>query len=439
MTDVLLVAPPYRGLVREPLGLYYLSDVLRRNGISAEAMDLNVLKMSREKFHEFVRKTNPRIVGLTSYTFNFSSAMRIVEEVKRVDRGVVVVLGGVHASFQWKEILGDSGLIDYIVVGEGELTLLELCQSILGGASTRDVEGIAYREGEIRATPPRGFIDDLGEIPIPDRGVLPQESYPIGVIQTSRGCPFTCIFCNICTFYKRRIRMREPEDVVEEASILIDRYKRETIFFFGDTFTLDSAWVDEFCEEITRRKLRFNWACETRIDNVNSHMLRRMRSAGCLEVQYGIEYGDEDVLARIGKRISLSNAVEAVKWAKDAGLFVESFFIFNCPGEDEDTMNRTYELIQKAPIDALEINLLTPYPGTALWENPEKYDMKVTNYDFDNYTTKKYVMENRSFPKRKFVPAFKKILKRLNLMPVPGYIPEIFNFLENEEKTQVFT
>jgi radical SAM superfamily enzyme YgiQ (UPF0313 family) len=439
MADVLLISPPYRGLVREPLGLYYLSGTLLKNKISVEAIDFNINKFTVNDFHEYLRKVSPKVVGITSYTFNFSSALRIVEEVKRASSRTVLVLGGVHASFMWKGILDENPLIDFVVIGEGEQTFPELCQKIITGESVEKVHGIAYRNGRVLSTQPRDFIKDLDSLPMPERDILPQGKYPVAVVQTSRGCPYTCIFCDICTFYKQRIRLRDPRKVVDECEQLVKRYKRDTIFFFGDSFTFDTSWIDEFCEGIIRRNLKFQWACETRIDNVSPRMLRKMRDAGCVQVQYGIEYGDERVLGTLGKRISPTNAVDAVKWAKDEGLFVESFFIFNCPGEDEDTMNRTYELIQKAPIDALEINLLTPYPGTALWENPEKYDMKVTNYDFDNYTTKKYVMENRSFPKRKFVPAFKKILKRLNLVPVPGYIPEIFNFLENEEKIQVFT
>jgi radical SAM superfamily enzyme YgiQ (UPF0313 family) len=118
---------------------------------------------------------------------------------------------------------------------------------------------------------------------------------------------------------------------------------------------------------------------------------------------------------------------------------VEAFFIFNCPGENQDTMNNTFNLIQKLPIDALEINLLTPYPGTKLWSDSKQLGMKIIDKDFINYTTKKYVLENEYFPKNKFVPAFKDLLKRLNLHTPDGTIPEIFNFLEKEKKLKTWS
>ena len=129
---------------------------------------------------------------------------------------------------------------------------------------------------------------------------------------------------------------------------------------------------------------------------------------------------------------------DAVRWAKKAGLFVGAFFNFNVPGEDQETMERTFDLIQKTPVDAIEVNLLTPYPGTALWEDPGRFGMRIINHDFDYYTTKKYVMENLHFPRDRFVPSFKSLLKRLNLVPTAEYYPEIYDFLKRDIKSRAW-
>ena len=163
-----------------------------------------------------------------------------------------------------------------------------------------------------------------------------------------------------------------------------------------------------------------------------------MKNAGCAEIQYGIDYGDEDVLHNLGKDTSIESIEDAVRWAKDAGLFVGAFFIFNVPGEDEETMERTFNLIQRVPVDAVEINLLTPYPGTPLWEHADRFGMKIIERDFDYFTTKKYVMENIDFPQAKFVPAFKTLLKRMNLVPTSNNEPEIFNFLKRDIKLKTW-
>ncbi|MCD6263088.1 B12-binding domain-containing radical SAM protein [Candidatus Bathyarchaeota archaeon] len=439
MVQVLLISPPFRGLLREPLGLYYLAGVLRSNGISTALMDFNVELPTRSEFRRQLQRLSPRIVGVTSYTFNFSVAQKIINEIKRVKPSIVTVMGGVHASALPKEVLESTPALDFIVVGEGEYTFLEFCKRILAGESVDGVRGLAFRRGgKVVVNPPRELIRDLDELPVPDRDLLPFKKYPVATVQTSRGCPYNCIFCNINRFYGRRIRLRDPRRVAEECFTLVKRYGREKIFFFGDAFTFRSDWVEELCDEIHRKRLKFIWGCETRVDNVSLPLLRKMRKAGCVEIQYGIDYGDEEVLKNLGKDISIGEIDDAVRWAKEVGLFVGAFFIFNVPGEDEGTMENTFNLIQRVPVDAIEVNLLTPYPGTPLWTDPGAFDMRIIDYNFDYYTTKKYVMENLHFPKRRFVPAFKRLLKRLNLIPTPGYYPEIYDFLKRDIKPRAW-
>jgi len=439
LVEVLLISPRYRGLLREPLGLYYLAGVLNSNGISAAIMDFNVEWPTRPDFRRRLQLLEPRIVGVTSYTFNFSVARKIIEEVKSVERRTVTVMGGVHASALPEAVLRDTPALDFVVVGEGEYTFLEFCRKVMSGDPVDDVRGIAHRmNGGVTVNPRRDLIRDLDELPLPNRELLPFKKYPVAVVQTSRGCPYNCIFCNINRFYGRKTRLRDPRKVIEECSLLIKGYERRKFFFFGDNFTFSSDWVEEFCDEILRRGLKFEWGCETRVDNVSPPLLKKMKRSGCIEIQYGVDYGDEDVLRNLGKDIALDCISDAVDWAKSAELFVGAFFIFNVPGENERTMENTYNLIQKVPVDAIETNLLTPYPGTPLWESPEKYAMRIIDYNFDYYTTKKYVMENLEFPKKKFVPAFKTLLKRLNIIPNPNYHPEIYDFLKRDIRTQTW-
>jgi len=438
LSDVLLISPPFQGLTREPLGLYYLTEVLEMDGISTSILDFKASLPTKSTFHDYLKTHQPKVVGITSFTFNFSNALQILREVKKTVPNAATVMGGIHASALTKDILESTPSLDYIVMGEGELTFLELCKDVLSGKPVEDVNGLAYRKKGAVLNPPRGFMDDLDVLPIPKRDQLPGEDYPVATVQTSRGCPYGCIFCAINKFYENRIRLRDPARVADECDYLVNKCGREQVYFFGDAFTYRGNWVEALCDEIMRRGLKFRWACETRVDNVGLSMLRKMKRAGCVEVQYGIDYGDETVLKRLGKAISLENVDDAVRWAKKAGLFVEAFFIFNCPGEDEETMENTFQLIQKTPIDAVEVNLLTPYPGTVLYENLDRFRMRIVNRDFDYFTTKKYVMENLDFPRRRFVPAFRRLLKRLNLVSGPDYTPEIFNFLKKDIRSRAF-
>ena len=431
--EVLLISPPFKGLLREPVGLYYLAGVLNLNGISTSIMDFNVEQPTRSSFRRYLKELKPKIVGITSFTFNFSVAQDIIREIKRAEPETIIVMGGIHASALPEDVLKATPALDFIVVGEGEYVFLELCEKILNNEELGDIENISFISEKRAIVYPSGeFIEDLDDLPFPDRTLLPFEKYPVSAVQTSRGCPYNCIFCNINRFYGKKIRQRDPRKVAEECDLLINKYGRENIFFFGDAFTFRPDWTEEFCDEILLKRLKFTWGCETRVDNVDPSLLKKIRKAGCTEIQYGIDYGDEDVLHNLGKDTSIESIEDAVRWAKEAGLFVGAFFIFNVPGEDEETMERTFKLIQRVPIDAVEVNLLTPYPGTVLWEHPDRFGMKIIEDNFDYFTTKKYVMENVNFPKASFVPAFKSLLKRLNLVPTSDYKPDIYNFLKRD-------
>jgi anaerobic magnesium-protoporphyrin IX monomethyl ester cyclase len=438
MTDVLLLAPPYKGMLREPVGLYYLASILLKNNITVEMIDLNFNKMRKKEFHEYINKKTPKIVGITSYTFNFYICLDILSEIKKNHSGIITVLGGVHASAIPKDILSKESAIDFIVVGEGEITFLELCQKVLCNEPWGSIDGLAFLSDEVRINPARKPLKDLDYLQIPNRELLNYSKYPVALVQTSRGCPYDCIFCNICNQYEKNIRFRKPHTVVDECEILVKKYGYKKIYFFGDTFTFNKQWVESFCDEVIQKRIRFNWSCETRVDNVDLKILEKMKKAGCNMIQYGIDYGDEEVLKNLGKNFSIDTIKESVNWAKKSKLMVEAFFIFNCPGENQETMNNTYNLIQKLPLDVIEINLLTPYPGTKIWSNPKSYNMRIINDDFLNYTTKKYLLENESFPRNQFIPAFRDLLKRLNLITADGALPEIFTFLESEKRIKTW-
>jgi anaerobic magnesium-protoporphyrin IX monomethyl ester cyclase len=436
--EVLLLAPPYKGMLREPVGLFYLASVLMRNNISVSILDLNLDRMGKREFHDYIKKASPKIIGITSYTFNFYIALDILNEIKKNHPEIITVLGGVHASAIPEDILLKESSIDYIVIGEGEITFLELCQKILLNESCDNIEGLAYLEDKVRINPSRKPMKDLDSLGIPNRDLTNYFKYPVVSVQTSRGCPYNCIFCNICNYYEKTIRFRNPYTVVDECEALVKKHNYKNLYFFGDTFTFNKEWVETFCDELIKRDIKFHWSCETRVDNVDRQILEKMKEAGCMMIQYGIDYGDDEVLKNLGKDFTIETIEEAVDLTKRSNIRAEAFFIFNCPGENQETIDNTYNLIQRLPLDAVEINLLTPYPGTKIGDDPESFNMRIINKEFWNYTTKKYLLENESFAREKFIPAFRDLLKRLNLVSF-GRRPEIFDFLEKEKKIKTWS
>jgi len=167
MVDVLLISPPFRGLLREPVGLYYLAGVLKSNRISVEIVDFNIKLPTRSSFRKYIRDISPKIVGVTAYTFNFSVADKIITEIKKFDPSIITAMGGIHASALPEEILRNNPALDLIVIGEGEFTFLELCRKILDGETVENIRGLALRsEEQVVVNPPRELVMDLDDLPI---------------------------------------------------------------------------------------------------------------------------------------------------------------------------------------------------------------------------------------------------------------------------------
>lgn len=212
---------------------------------------------------------------------------------------IVTVLGGCHITFLPEETVSSCPAIDVGVIGEGEVTMLDLMHSIENGRSLDAVDGVVIRdEGKIRKTRPRRLIEDLDTLPFPARHLLPMEKYaalgemtPIGNVITSRGCPFRCIFCASSRLYGNTFRARSPENVFEEVSELVDKYRINFIEFVDDTFTINKKRSFRLAELL--RKLDVSWAFGSRVDTVSSELLKAFRRAGAIVFYMGIESASE--------------------------------------------------------------------------------------------------------------------------------------------------
>ncbi len=291
-------------------------------------------------------------------------------------------------------------IYDIGVMSEGEETLLEIVESLSRSGSLqiddlRKIRGIAYREGnEIHITSSRPFIENLDLLPFPARHLYPPLScykalpasyirQPLGHIMTSRGCPYHCIYCDRKVF-GNRFRARSPVNVVDELEELLTVHKAREIRFFDDTFTLDRKRVYGIIAEIERREMNFPWSCLTRVSCVDLPLLRAMKKAGCWQVAFGLESGDQGMLERMKKGTTLEQNREAVMAAKKAGLNVRAYFVLGIPGETHQSVRNTIDFAKSLPLDVVTFYTITLYPGSDLYENV-KNEGKVLHQDFSHY------------------------------------------------------
>ena len=386
-----------------PLGLAYMAAVLDQNGFEVKIFDCPVCEMDHNKLKTELDAYQPTIVGIGSMTPTIESALKSARVAKEACPNAKVVMGGPHATFADTEILSTEKAVDIIVRGEGEETIVELAQQSPQLEKISDIKGITFRkDNQIIQTSTRLFIQDLDALPRPAYKYLPMEKYRITgktllPIITSRGCPFQCSFCVASQMFGQRFRMRSPKHVLDELEWLRDEYGAEGIAFQDDTLTFNKKRATEICEGMIERKINLPWGCGTRADVVTKDVLAIMAKAHCNETMFGIESGCQRMRAILKKGVTNQHCENAIKWAKEAGMFVTVSVILGYPGETKESLQETLDFARKLEPDDVWLCHATPYPGTYLRELVKSYGWKMSE-DWELYNTMNPIFEDPALP-----------------------------------------
>jgi radical SAM superfamily enzyme YgiQ (UPF0313 family) len=273
---ITLVNPPYPKNAHShppfiPLGIGYLGAVCEKAGHDVTVIDCQAEKLGFDAFRKRIAQTDAEVVGMTSTTLTYTSALENARIAKEELPESTTILGGCHATFWDENALNECPSLDIIVRREGEITFLELLEKLKNKSSLNDVKGITFRksDGGIARNEDRPFIENLDELPFPAHHLLPLKSFhvvgkTIFPLTTSRGCVYWCDFCTAVRMFGRKYRMRSPKNVVDEIEHVHNKYGQSQFTFYDDAFTVDSQRVIQICDEIRRRKLAIHWDCETR-------------------------------------------------------------------------------------------------------------------------------------------------------------------------------
>jgi radical SAM superfamily enzyme YgiQ (UPF0313 family) len=367
-----------------PLGLLYIGTKLRDSGIDCIVIDMSFYGLNIENLKSIVNQYSPDIVGITVMTYTFCTALEISHMVKCVDPGIYVILGGPHATFQGREILSESQDVDIVVRYEGEITMVELLKCLEHNGTLRRVKGIAFRENElIFETPDRPFIENLDELPFPDRNFLPLQKYKeiLGYCSmiTSRGCPYLCRFCS--NVFGKNYRARSVENIIDEIEIIVSEYGFTNVSFVDDLFTLDTKRVIEICAEIKNHGLEFEWGCSARVDTVTKDLLKTMKHAGLTGIFVGFESGVQRTLDLMKKGNTVEQGIKVAKWTKELGIELVASFIIGFPGETKHMALSTIDYARKLHPSKVLFNFFVPLPGSVVYDKKEEYGITF-RYDY---------------------------------------------------------
>lgn len=423
----------------QPLGTLYVAAVLRQSG--HDVIFLNGAFMSHARLLEKIREFHPDFIGIYSTAFGWRKAKNTAQDLRKTyDPQVFICTGGPYPIAVQEQCLDDSGgLFDAVVTGEGEFTVLEIVERLQKGQCLEGIQGLVFRQnGRTVKNPHRPLITDLDALPFPARDLLgdinlyipPPATYkrkPVAVLITSRGCNRRCIFCfQIDKERKSGIRYRSVNNVLEEIELCLKQGYRE-IKFIDDTFAADYNRAMLIAQEIKSRRLDFAWFASACVNQVDKPLLRAFKDAGCWAILFGSESGVQKNLNAIRKGTTIEQIRRAVYDAQDVGLKVSTPFLFGIPGETYEEGIQTIEFAIGLNPDMANFHAITPFPGTELYDNVEKYGSlsdELTDYTYQGAAfipftmTREQILELRQRAFRRFYsrPSFilKKILELRN-------------------------
>jgi len=403
--------------------LPYASSLLLKTGYEFKIADCQELKFDRSQVLDEVKKESPEItfsiISLPSLKYD----IKILNEIKESIQNVTIVGVGTVCRVIPDEVLHESK-VDIVLRNSYPYTshLVDLIQSLQQSGKLKTVGNISYKQknGKIVHVPdtPEPDIDDL---PTPCYDFLQLDGYEtitditgerylyVPIIE-SKGCPYDCVYCPYPLGFGRKIMFRPPKAIVDEMEDLHSAYNIKGFLLRGQTFAYNRKRAMEICEEIIRRKLDVAWFCESRVDEVSTELLSKMKKAGCRRIHYGVETGDTETLRIAKPGVILETTKKAFKTTRETGILTQAHVILGWPEDNRRTLESTRKFILKIEPDAINLNFLTPYPGTKMYEIAKKNSLILT-YDWSNYTSHTVVMRTKTLNANELYAIKKRIIR----------------------------
>lgn len=430
---ILLLQPNYDShVVHPPLGLGYLAAYLDKNRYSVSIFDGTLKNASLQDFISVIKDFKPDLVGISVLTRGHKRAKEIIKAIKKKFKKLPVVIGGTQVTAAPKEVLSDLGA-DFAVIGEGEITLLELVRELeKGGNSFARINGLSYKTsgGKIKITKPRELIANLDSLPFPAWHLMPPKEYriapileparalPIAPVLTSRGCPYNCSFCASNVTWQRRLRFRSINNVIAEIKMLKDDFGVKEIHFCDDNFTMNIKRAEDMCDVLLKEKISLPWQCPNgvRIDRLTLPLLKKMKKAGCYAVGLGIESGNQDMLKSVNKQLDLRLIPKVLENLKKVGIESYGFFILGLPGETKKTSTQTIDFALKNSFDRAWFSIFTPYPGSPAFVGWIK-DREFSKIDWDEHDCATAIMAGEDLTPEEIEKLQKEAIRKFYLRP----------------------
>ncbi len=423
---IMLIEPPFYRLFKDtysldryPLSLGYLAGTIRKEtswnvlvynaDFYSQGESISVSYMANTGFSNYLNNLKdlsipvwreckstilsykPTVIGITTKSQNFKSVCIVARLAKEINKKIVVIVGGPHPSMVGRDVLKCTDF-DVSVRGEGENAIVELLNAMEAQGEFDSIRGIIYRKnGQIFENAPREYIKELDSLCFPHESapevLKDYDQYPrtaFGNIFTIRGCPYNCFFCGSKEIWSRKARFRSIENIIREIKGLQDMGLR-LIHFDDDTFGINKNHISDLCNALIIHCPGLKWSCELPVKLVEEQTISLMKKAGCYSIQIGIESGNNEILRKMRKNITIEEALSASEIIDKQGIELKAFFIVGFPQETEDTLYDTVAAMKKIKCALLTYSIFTPYPGTESFEFCREKGLINDDYDVSLY------------------------------------------------------
>lgn len=403
---ILFVTPPYHCGIAEiigrwiPLNFVYLAGAARRSGLTASIYDAAAKNHGYPEIEGRLREIAADYVATSAMTATINDAIKTLELVKRINPGTVTILGGIHPTFMYDEVLASSAAVDYIIVGEGEATLGHLLEVLERNGDPATVPGVVFRrEGAVVRTGRRPLVADLDGLPMA-WDLLEWKDYSyfiipdsrLGAISTSRGCSYDCTFCSQQKFWAKTWRARNPRDVVAELEHLHTTYNVNVFLITDEHPTRNRERWESILDLLIERNLPVYILMETRPEDLvrDKEIIRKYRKAGIVHISVGVEATDQGTLDAIRKGLQSDIAGQAIELIHEQGIVSETSFILGFPDETPEHIKETMKLVRRYNPDNANFMALTPWPYSDMYEEVKPF---IRQRDYSKYNLVDPVVE----------------------------------------------
>lgn len=438
---ILLVYPQYSDQVSSlgrllknkipPLGLLYIAAALEKAGHEVKIIDNETEEMPLEELGRLAKDWQPEIIGISATTVTFKKARETARHFKSILPQVPIIFGGPHlASFP--KISLEFPEIDFVVVGEGEITIVELVSALTSqqNQGLENIKGLAFKkDDQIIQNPLRPEVANLDELPNPAWHLIDLKKYHdvmskkkrLATMMSSRGCPYNCLWCDPEGRFGKMFRARSANNILDEIDYLYQKGIRE-IIFYDDTFTVNRDRIVDFCHKLIAKKLDLVWECRTRVNLVDDDLLRLMKKAGCYRIRFGVESGNDEILRFIRKNITKEQVRNAFNWSHKNHIETFAYFMLGLPQETEKTVEETIDFsleikpdfVMYSPTQVFnKSNDLFKWASERGYIAPDYWQRIARGEDLDMFP----ILNTPQLPKEKVIAYTKKAYKRFYFRP----------------------